>query len=200
MPKTVLPPALFPPIVYMSLWIGEDVAWNVERKYEKRSWRNRYRILGPNGAQDLSAQIYHQSDKSVFSKLELDHKHDWVNKEWKSIETAYRNAAFFEALSPELQPIVSHPHSSLLERCEASMKWVLEQLQLPTSLEYNDGLPMHPTVMKPNEKFDTIAYRQVFASKHGFIGNLSVLDLLMNEGPLAYDILTEQYELVSNDL
>lgn len=199
MPKTVLPPALFPPISYMSVWVCEDVAWNVERKFEKRSWRNRYRILGPNGAQDMSAQINHQSDKSTFSSVELDHKHDWVGKEWKSIETAYRNAAFFEALAPELEPIVTHPHLTLLERCEDAMKWVLQQLQLSTAIESSGELPLYPELMKPSEEFSSISYRQVFASKHGFVGNLSVLDLLMNEGPLAYDLLVEQYALLSKN-
>jgi hypothetical protein len=35
-------------------------------------------------------------------------------------------------------------------------------------------------------------YTQVFGEKHGFINNLSILDLLFNEGRFALDYLKEQ--------
>ncbi|WP_276978757.1 WbqC family protein, partial [Flavobacterium filum] len=46
-----------------------------------------------------------------------------------------------------------------------------------------------------NGKKDTTIcepYQQVFAEKHGFINNLSILDLLFNEGRYALDYLKKQ--------
>lgn len=193
MNQHILAPCLFPPISYMSMWVSESCAWNVSTKYEKRTWRNRYRILGPNGPQDISAPISHSSNKSVFSEVELDHRHDWVSKEWKSIETAYRNAAFFEALAPELETLITTPHKTLLERCSAAMFWVCSQLQISSEIDFATERADELPHLSPSKEVSGIPYRQVFNSKHGFVAGLSILDLLMNEGPLAYDILREQY-------
>ena len=44
----------------------------------------------------------------------------------------------------------------------------------------NAKVPLH---------FDPPPYTQVFLEKHGFIGNLSILDLLFNQGPHALEYL-----------
>ena len=43
---------------------------------------------------------------------------------------------------------------------------------------------------KDDSKFET--YTQVFEEKHGFLNNLSILDLLFNEGRYALDYLKNQ--------
>ena len=43
---------------------------------------------------------------------------------------------------------------------------------------------------KDNSQFEP--YTQVFGDKHGFLNNLSVLDLLFNEGRFALDYLKNQ--------
>lgn len=192
MSTLILPPSLFPPIHYMALWIGENGMWNVHQKFEKQSWRNRFRILGPNGAQDLSAPINHQSDKTDFSKVALDHTHPWVDKEWKSIETAYRNSSFFEALAPELEPIIKKEHTLLLDRCTETMNWVLQQLRWVAPIASSEEQITHEFIMKSRFQSEGVEYRQVFQYKNPFVKGLSVLDLLMNEGPLALDILETQ--------
>lgn len=191
-----LVPSLFPSVGYMAYWLTGEYGWNVEAKYEKRSFRNRYRIAGPNGKQDLTAQINHQSDKSSFKNVELDHSMNWAEKEWRSIETAYRNASFFEALAPELESIISTQHHTLLERCEVSMQWLLNHLNTDTHIPRSSEIPSIPHVVSPNWKYPIATYRQVFLLKNGFSPFVSTLDLLMNEGPLAYDILEKQLEII----
>jgi hypothetical protein len=42
------------------------------------------------------------------------------------------------------------------------------------------------------EKDPSFEYTQVFDDKHGFVNNLSVLDLLFNEGKFTLDYLQNQ--------
>lgn len=188
--STVLYPVPLPPISYMALWVKGQCQWNTVAAYRKRTWRNRYRILGPNGPQDLSFPLVHSTAKGSFVDLRLEHRNDWCDKEWRSIETAYRNASFFEALAPDLEPIIREPHDFLLERNKALMQWTLIQLQIDgpwseSMEEIDERLVSPPSVAAP----ELPTYRQVFQMRHGFTPNLSILDLLMNEGPLAHDYL-----------
>lgn len=192
----VFPPALFPSVGYMSVWTECECAWNIESRYEKRSLRNRYRIYGPNGAQNLTAQIDHSSDKSVFGNVKLEHRHHWVEKEWRSIETAYRNSSFFDALAADLEPIVLKPHLSLIDRCTEIMEWTCMMLRISPVISLSTVEVSHEEIVHPGFEYTALPYRQVFDQKSGFIPGLSTLDLLMNEGPLAADILKQQSRTV----
>lgn len=192
MSAPVFYPALFPPVPYMAWLLGNTANWNLDSKFEKGSWRNRYRIYGPNGVQDLSAPLDHSSNKSVFKDIRLEHRNNWTEKEWRAIVTAYKNASFFEAMEEELGAIVRKEHVFLVDRVKESMAWICEQLNVNTPQESSDR-PFPLTEIKPSvTDFNSVPYRQVFQLKHGFQSNLSILDLLLNEGPLAYDVLQFQ--------
>ncbi|NVK26444.1 MAG: WbqC family protein [Flavobacteriia bacterium] len=191
MKPAVFYPALFPPTSYMAWMISEKASWNTAAAFQKGSWRNRYRIYGPNGPMDLSAPIDHSSDKSCLTNIKLEHRNNWTQKEWRAIQTAYRNASFFEAIEDELSRIILKEHEFLLERMEDSMAWLCEQLRIETP-EVSVNQPLELSEIKPSRKVAGVEYRQVFKHKHGFQSNLSTLDLIMNEGPLAHDILLQQ--------
>jgi len=59
------------------------------------------------------------------------------------------------------------------------------------------GIPLGATInpkkrlSKPDDEFICVEYYQVFAEKHGFIPNLSIIDLLFNEGTNAVEILNK---------
>ena len=57
------------------------------------------------------------------------------------------------------------------------------------SKEFLDFRPL-ANGKKDDSQFE--AYTQVFDDKHGFINNLSVLDLIFNEGKFAQDYLKKQ--------
>ena len=43
---------------------------------------------------------------------------------------------------------------------------------------------------RKEKKIDTPKYIQVFESKHGYINNLSILDLIFSEGPNSVSLIT----------
>ena len=50
----------------------------------------------------------------------------------------------------------------------------------PAMADFREAIrPKHPL---PDPEFTPLPYYQVFGQKHGFLPNLSILDLLMNEG------------------
>ncbi len=191
MSEVVLYPALFPPTIYMAWLVEEGLDWNTSAKFDKRSWRNRYRILGPHGPQDLSAPIIQASTKGSLRDVQLEQRGNWGEKEWRAIESSYRKASFFEALADELSPIVRKEHTFLIDRIEESMQWVTRSLNIEMPAE-SSGRVHSLKAIKPSANIECISYRQVFAHSLGFHGNMSIIDLLMNEGPLSYDILREQ--------
>ncbi|KAB2814611.1 WbqC family protein [Phaeocystidibacter luteus] len=194
MKPAVFYPALFPPTSYMAWLISEKASWNTAAAFQKGSWRNRYRIYGPNGTMDLSAPIDHSSDKSSLSNIKLERRNNWTEKEWRALQTAYRNASFFEAIEDELSRIILKEHDFLLDRIEEAMNWMCGQLRCDAPADSSEQ-PLELMSIKPSKAVDGVEYRQVFSHKHGFQSNLSTLDLLMNEGPLAYDILQRQAKL-----
>ncbi len=186
-------PALFPPVSYMAWWVSNTSSWSSSPHFQKGSWVNRYRILGPNGVQDLSAPIIHAS-KGPIKEVRLEHRNSWAEKEWRAIKTAYSNASFFEALEFELSNIVTRQHEFLIDRLEEAMHWTLEQLLEPSLIIVDESVSPDERI-SPKGKPESAEYRQVFKDRHGFQGHLSILDLLMNEGPLAHETLLQQNEL-----
>ncbi len=187
-------PALFPPVAYMAAWIDSEHQWNSETVYFKSWWLNRYRILGPNGVQDISAPVVKNSLKGAIKNVRLDHQSSWTEKEWRAIRTAYSNASFYEALEHELQPIITRKHQFLMDRIEEGMNWVSSQLNISPPQDVATGDTWRGN-WGPKDSPQSISYRQVFQIRHGFQPNLSILDLLMNEGPLSQDILHQQKQL-----
>ena len=57
------------------------------------------------------------------------------------------------------------------------------------SEQYSDILDYRNNYKKLNSSFKIKEYTQVFESKHGYIENLSALDLIFNEGPNAINFL-----------
>lgn len=194
MPTPVLYPALLPPIAYMAWVAHEGAVWNTMAPFDKRSWRNRYRIYGPHGPQDLSAPIVKESLGGPLREVRLEHRGNWAEKEWRAIESSYRKASFFEALADELYAIISTEHDFLIDRIEESMNWVCESLRID-KVEDSNERTWNLKPIKPSADVPGVEYRQVFAHVGGFRSHLSILDLLMNEGPLSYDILKDQASL-----
>lgn len=196
-------PACFANIAHFALMAQGQVVFEVEDNFQKQTYRNRCHIYSPNGLQVLTIPIQHtKSDGHQKTKdVRIDGSMNWQKQHWKSLETAYRTSPFFEYYEDELYPLFAKKFSFLLDFNFEAISLLLEFLQIDMALEKTNSYQLKPETEKdfrqlinakkgielPFEK-----YTQVFAEKHGFLSNLSVLDLLFNEGPNGITYLERQ--------
>lgn len=191
--------AYFPPVEYFALLAKySSVYIEACENYQKQSYRNRCRFYASDGVQDLSFPIRHRggSISIPIKEVEVDYSTPWVAKTERCIDTAYRSSAFFDYYRDPLFAILdSHPRT-LWELDMRITEFFIAKIGLATELRETSGYhgpdyDIHPK--RPNSILSELGlerpYYQVFADKMGFKGNLSVMDLLFNEGPSSLDFI-----------
>ena len=166
--------------------------------YQKQSYRNRCRFYAADGVQALSYPIIHEggTHKQPISEIKIDWSTPWLQQHERAIVSAYRTSAYFEYYQDELFAILESRPERLLDLNMRLLKFFIEKTGLAVDLrltsEYSREAEMtdlretiHPK--RPNTILKDLAlekpYFQVFSRKHGFQSDLSIMDLLFNEGP-----------------
>ena len=176
--------------------------------YHKQSYRNRCIILAANGLLDLSIPVLEgPRAKAPMHELQLSYDHNWQQIHWRSISSAYKNSPFFEYYADDLAPYYHERKWKYLIDFNSGIQDVmLDALNYKPVIEYTNSYiksgdtpdtindfryTIHP---KPHRQsidhhFYATPYHQVFNSEAEFASNLSILDLLFNEGPEALTVL-----------
>ena len=202
--KILLYPTYFPSISHLvTLVQSEKAIFEVEDNFQKQTNRNRTYIYSPNGIQLLNIPIKHSKDSRQKTKdIKIETDFDWQKQHFKSLEAAYRSSPFFEFFEDDIRPIFEKKHDFLLDLNFESLEIVLKCLRM--KVEYDKTIEYFPQVASSEitdfrnlvdgkkDISEFTKYTQVFDDKHGFINNLSVLDLIFNEGKYAIDYLKEQ--------
>ena len=173
--------------------------------YQKQSYRNRCKFYAADGVQALSFPVVHEAGtyKHPVSQIKVDYSTPWLIQHQRAIVSAYRTSAYFEYYQDELFEIMNSKPETLLELNMALLRFFIDKIGLKVDLrltgEYShgglvetDGIEcedlrevIHPK--RPNNILSDLAlekpYFQVFAPKYGFNPDLSIMDLLFNEGP-----------------
>jgi hypothetical protein len=172
---------------FMASFLGNsNLTCLLGEHFEKQTARSRFEIAGPNGKQVLSLPIIHKSSHQTVVEVQIDNAQNWRVKHWRSIETAYNKAPFFEFYAHYFYPLFTHKYHLLAEFNLEAIYAIFKALKVKKSLTLN----LEPSpVLGPIELKQTANYNQVFIEKNGFISHLSVIDLIFNEGPNAMDFL-----------
>ena len=193
--------AYFPPVEYFHL-LARYPSVEVEacESYQKQSYRNRCLIYAAEGIQALQVPVCHDNIKSApVSEILIDYSREWLHQHRIAIISAYRSAPFFEYYWDGIDAILQSRPAKLFDLNLALIRHIASEMELrctvtPTVTFEKDGGPLdfrsriHPK-SKEGPVFETKPYYQIFSQKSGFIGNLSILDLLFHEGPQAADFL-----------
>jgi hypothetical protein len=202
MKPILIHPSYFPSIShYIALVNADAVTLEMEDNFQKQTNRNRMYIYSPNGIQLLNIPIKHsKTAHQRIQDVKLETAFDWQKQHFKSLEAAYRTSPFFEYFEDDLMPIFTTKHTFLMDLNLQTMELVSKCLGMDfnytSTTEYFNEVPNHEDLRHLiNGKKDATQlepYTQVFGEKHGFINNLSILDLLFNEGRYAKDYLKRQ--------
>jgi len=197
-------PTYFPSIShFVAMAKADGITFEIEDNFQKQTNRNRTYIYSPNGIQLLNIPVKHSKQIHQKTKeVKIENEFDWQKQHFKSMEAAYRSSPFFEFFEDDIRPLFEKKHTYLMdlnfETISLVSKCLRMKLAYNTTTEYFQELDSN-TIMefrqlangkKDESRFEP--YTQVFDDKHGFLNNLSILDLVFNEGKYAIDYLKTQ--------
>lgn len=197
--KTIIYPTYFPSIAHFAAIIQSNtLELEVEDNFQKQSYRNRCLIYSPNGLQLLNVPVVHSKELRQKTKdIRISYDFDWQKQHFKSLEMAYRSSPFFEYYEAEFEPLFQKKTTFLLdfnlEIFELLLKCLMHKKEYSKSTEYFKNLPDYQDfrylTQDKKTTYNFEPYTQVFEDRHGFLSNLSVIDLLFAEGKHAVGYL-----------
>jgi hypothetical protein len=142
----------------------------------------------------------HNSQFSILNSqlvkdLRISDHNQWRRVHWNALQSAYSESPFFEYYADDLRPFFEQKYDYLLDLNEAIRHKICELIDIHPNVEYTSEYISHLSSLddfrdvihakhpQPDEGFTPKEYWQVFQHKHGFLPNLSILDLLFNMGP-----------------
>jgi hypothetical protein len=179
----------------------DEISVEASEHFAKQSFRNRCYINTAQGAKMLTVPLVERHGKVMTKDVLIEQGNRWRNTHWRTIESAYRKAPYFDYYFEELREILYKGHERLLELNLDLMSFCLRhigfQKSISETLAYNararNGTLDLRSVISSKKPFEerqfyrVQRYYQVFGSE--FVPNLSVVDLLFCEGPRASEIL-----------
>jgi len=210
----LLSTAYFPSIRYFSkLASYPEIYIEQHEHFIKQTYRNRTIILGANGPISLIVPVEKgRGPKIKIKDLRIAYDEEWQRNHWRTIFSAYNSSPFFEYYADELEPFFRTKHEFLFDFNQSILEVLLEILELKVILNQTVSFEQIPkNCMNFREKinpkahqntidqqFEPQPYTQVFSEKFGFIPDLSILDLLFNEGPSAHTLLQSYFRKLNN--
>ena len=159
--------------------------------YQKQTYRSRCRIATANGIMDLSIPV-EKRNHTLIRDIRISEHSDWQTQHWRSIEAAYNSSPFFEYYADDFRPFFEKKWLFLWDFNMELLHKTLELLDIETEILLTETYEpqtgeetldlreiIHP---KKEASIPLKSYYQVFATKFGFIPNMSIIDLLFNMG------------------
>jgi len=198
----LLHPTYFSPIIqYAAISKSDTIIFEVEDNFQKQTYRNRCHIYTAEGKQLLNVPIQHtKGTKQKTKDVKIDYKDNWNKQHLKSLKTAYSSSPFFEYYIDDLNPVFDKNYTFLLDLNLKCHEIIMDALQLEIPYKKTSEYLLEPegidlrnlAIAKGVQNYNMKRYNQVFEQNHGFIPNLSILDLIFMEGPNALNYLENQ--------
>ena len=185
-------PTYFAPISqYAAMYQSDKIVFEIHDNFQKQTYRNRCNIYGANGKLSLSIPVKHKTNDGRKKTKEtlVENDFPWQQQHLKSLQTAYRSSPFFEFFEDDLNVIFSKKYKYLHDVNLDTHNFIIDALELNTgyskteeyTMEINDDFRLL-AIAKKGISIEMDTYVQMFDDKHGFLPNLSILDLLFMEG------------------
>ena len=190
---TILPVAYMPSVEYVARLLREECVVDLGEHYIKRSQRNRAQILSANGVMSLTVNVENANrPRQMIKDVRIDYSKRWQHQHWVSIMSAYKSSPYFDHYAHLLEPFYKREWRYLVDYNMEYLSTLLRLLGVEDKVNISEkyvaaregDVDLRP---KHNEGSTFVAepYFQVFSDRMPFVANLSILDLLLCEGPQA---------------
>lgn len=190
---TILPVAYMPSVEYVARLLREESVVDLGEHYIKRSQRNRAQILSANGVMSLTVNVENANrPRQMIKDVKIDYSKRWQHQHWVSIMSAYKSSPYFDHYAHLLEPFYKREWRYLVDYNMEYLSTLLRLLGVDDKVNISEkyvaaregDVDLRP---KHNEGSTFVAepYFQVFSDRMPFVANLSILDLLLCEGPQA---------------
>ncbi len=198
MKTLVLPTMYFTPVgVYTLLLQSDKIFFDRHENFVKQTLRSRCEIYGANGKQLLSVPVEKRGNHINAKDVRISYKQDWQKIHWRSIVSAYSNSPYFEYYADFFQPFFETKTEYLFDLNMSLHETIMNLLKAKKEIHFTEkysAVYENDVIDLRNESFvipEIPQYQQVFEERHGFIPNLSILDLLFNAGPDSFKYLSQ---------
>ncbi len=198
MKELLLSTTYFGPIQwYQKLYRAESVQIERWESFQKQTYRNRCIIATTNGPQALTVPIERQFTINCIKDIRISDHGNWRHLHWNALQSAYGESPFFDYYQDDIRPFFEQRWDYLFDFNEAIREKMCELLDIQPKVDYSKKFTVYslsscvpdyrmvirPKNPEPDPDFTPKRYYQVYEQKHGFLPNLSILDLLFNMGP-----------------
>ena len=189
----IIHPNYFPNIQqFTQILKAEKILFEVSDNYQKQTYRNRTYIYGANGKLGLFIPVIHtHKNRELYKDVKISYESDWMALHLKSLQSAYRSSPYFEYFEDDFIKLYSEKEIFLVDFNIKCIDLITELLDVNLNHEksesYNENYSgvidlRDLSVARKEKEYATPKYIQVFESKHGYLPNLSILDILFSEG------------------
>lgn len=197
----VLPMFYLPPIEYFSRLnvYKPDILIEREEHFPKQTYRNRANIYSPDGVLSLVIPVVKGSKVHTPVKdVKISYDFNWQRLHWLSLQACYRSSAYFEYYEDDFAVFYEDRQDFLFDYNASLLMLVLKLLKINMPVNYTqtyeagyNGIADFRNTIHPKiaSAYPQKPYFQVFEERKGFLKNLSIADLLFNQGPQSINYL-----------
>ena len=197
----VFPMFYLPPVEYFMQLIKwkSNILIEKEENFPKQTYRNRANIYSPDGVLILTVPVMKGSKNHTKVKdVKISYDFDWQRLHWLSLQACYRRSGYFEYYEDELSVFYHNKFNFLFDYNEQLLQFICKGIKLKIQSNYTEsyqfpylGIADFRESIHPKKETNLIVkpYFQVFEDRNGFVPNLSIVDLLFNQGPQSMQYL-----------
>ena len=197
----VLPMFYLPPVEYFVRLntYKPDILIEREEHLPKQTYRNRASVYTPDGVLTLTVPVIKGAKNHTKVKdVKISYDFEWQRLHWLGLQACYRRSAYFEYYEDELAPFYEKKFDFLFDYNQQLLQFILKAMKIKFELKYTESyeaeylnLADYRNTISPKHEtaIEQKPYFQVFEDRKGFIKNLSIVDLLFNQGPHSVNYL-----------
>jgi len=198
MDTVLLSTAYLPPVSWVAVALQfKNIHIETQETYPKQTFRNRCNIATSSGILSLSVPVIRiNGNHTKTGEIVIDNSGKWQQMHWRSIITAYNKSPYFLFYRDSFEPIFQQNFDRLTILNQALFSVIVNLLNIKNkkidfTSQYEvipEGIDMRYGFQAKKMPYQIITkdlprYVQAFEEKHGFLADLSIIDLLFNLGP-----------------